>query len=98
MVVIMGAPSTIIASDLDWVGKVMDVAMTVSETEAPGAITGALYTADVVVTALRVPCVGGVQVTPAPDVSFRTFAEIGSAVPEPTMRVPDGLRTTSLKF
>jgi hypothetical protein len=47
----MGAPSTVIDSDVDWVGKVTDVAFTVSEIEAPEATIGALYTTDAVVIA-----------------------------------------------
>ena len=42
VVVISGAPSTVIESDADSLGKVTEVAVTVSETELPGATTGAL--------------------------------------------------------
>src|SRR5271167_4207972 len=94
----IGAPSTVIDSEADWFENVTDVALTVSETETPGATTGALYTTDVVVTAVRVPFAGGVHVTPAPDVSLSTVAEIGSAVPDPTIRAPVGFRRTSLNF
>jgi hypothetical protein len=88
----------VIDSDADWFGKVTDVALTVSETEAPEATIGALYTTDAVVIAESDPCAGGVQVTPAPVVSLRTVAEIGSAVPEPTIWGAKGFRSTAWNF
>jgi hypothetical protein len=95
IVVTMGAPSTVILSDVDWFANVTEVAVTLSVIVTPGATTGALYITDVEVIAVRVPFAGGVHLTPAPDVSLSTVAEMGSVFPEPTIRVPDGLSTTS---
>jgi hypothetical protein len=42
VVEITGAPSTVMESDLDWLGKVTEVAVTLSARDVPAAMTGAL--------------------------------------------------------
>lgn len=94
VVVITGAPSTVIESVANSLGYVTDVALTVSGTDVPGATVGALYVADDVVTAVRVPCAGSVQLTPAPDVSLSTLAVIACVPPLPIVIGPFGFSMT----
>ena len=94
IVTISGAGSIVIFRVADWVGYVTEVAVTPTVV-ADATLGGAVYVVEVVVDPAKLPVVGlRDQVTPAPELSFSTWAEIGRIPPPPTVTDPLGVSMT----
>jgi hypothetical protein len=96
VVMIAGAGAIVICRDADRLGYVTEVAFTVTVI-AVVTVAGALYVVVVVVDPVRLPVAGlRVHVTPAPELSFSTFARMGKIPASPIVTGPLGVRTTEL--
>jgi len=94
IVTISGAGSIVIFRLEDSVGYVTDVAVT-ETVVAEVTLAGAAYVVEVVVDPVKFPVDGlSDHVTPAPELSFRTCAEIGTMPAPPIVTAPFGVSAT----